>query len=78
MNASVETITSEALHLSQDQRLTLAHRILASVEPAPDAQVESEWEAEIQERIRKYDAGLSIGIPSSQVFAELDEKLKPS
>jgi putative addiction module component (TIGR02574 family) len=76
MNASVETITSEALHLSQDQRLTLAHRILASVEPAPDAQVESEWEAEIQERIRKYDVGLSIGIPSSRVFAELDEKLK--
>jgi putative addiction module component (TIGR02574 family) len=76
MNASVETITSEALHLSQDQRLTLAHRILASIEPAPDAQVESAWEAEIQERIRKYDAGLSIGIPSTRVWAELDEKLK--
>lgn len=76
MNATVETITSEALHLTQDQRLTLAHRILASVEPAPDAQVESEWEAEIQERIRKYDAGLAVGIPSAQVFAELDEKLK--
>ena len=76
MNASVETITSEALHLSQDQRLTLAHRILASVEPAPDARVESEWEAEIQERIRKYDAGLSVSIPSSRVLAELDEKLK--
>jgi len=76
MKASVEAITSEALHLSQDQRLTLAHRILASVEPAPDAQVEREWEAEIQERIRQYDAGLSTGIPSSRVFAELDEKLK--
>ncbi len=76
MNASVETIASEALHLSQDQRLTLAHRILASVEPVPDAQVDSEWEAEVQERIRKYDAGLSVSIPSSQVFAGLDEKLK--
>lgn len=76
MNATVETITSEALHLSQDQRLTLAHRILASVEPTPDAQVESAWGAEIQERIRKYDAGLSVSIPSPQVFAGLDEKLK--
>ena len=76
MNASIETITSEALHLSMDQRLTLAHRILASVEPPGDEQVTREWEAEIRERIRKYDAGLSIGIPSAQVFAELDEKLK--
>jgi hypothetical protein len=38
--------------------------------------VDSEWEAEVQERIRKYDAGLSVSIPSSQVFAGLDEKLK--
>ena len=76
MSATVETITSEALHLTQDQRLTLAHRILASVEPAPDAKVESEWGAEIQERIRKYDAGLSASIPSALVFAGLDEKLK--
>ncbi|MDI1320589.1 MAG: addiction module protein [bacterium] len=76
MKASIEAITSEALHLSPDQRLTLAHRILTSVEPALDAQVESEWETEIQARIRKYDAGLSTGIPSSRVFAELDEKLK--
>ena len=76
MDASVETITSEALLLSQDQRLTLAHRILASVEPAADAQVANAWEAEIKERIRRYDAGLSIGVPSSQVFAELDAKLK--
>jgi hypothetical protein len=53
MNASVETNASEALHLSPDQRLTLAHRILASIEPAPDAQVESAWGVEIQERIRK-------------------------
>jgi hypothetical protein len=42
----------------------------------PDAQVDSDWEAEVQERIRKYDAGLSVSIPSSQVFAGLDEKLK--
>jgi len=42
------------------------------VEPVLNAQVEHDWEVEIQ----KYDAGLSICIPSSRVFAELDEKLK--
>jgi len=76
MKASIEAITSEALHLSQNQRLTLAHRILARVGPVLDAQVEHEWEVEIQERIQEYDAGLLIGIPCSGRFAVLDEKLK--
>ena len=76
MAVSVETITSEALLLPKDQRLTLAHRILASVEPASDPEAQAEWEGEIQERIRRYDAGLIRGIPGSEVFAELDRKLR--
>ena len=76
MNPSLETLASEALLLPEGQRLTLAHRILASVEPLPEPGIPAMWEAEIRERIRKYDAGLSAGIPGSQVFAELDKKLK--
>jgi putative addiction module component (TIGR02574 family) len=76
VNPSVETIASEALLLPNDQRLVLAHRILSSVEPVPDAEVEAAWDAEIQERVRRYDAGLTHGVPGLQVFAELDKKLK--
>ena len=76
MNPSVETIASEALLLPTDKRLVLAHRILSSVEPVPDAAVDAAWDAEIQERIRRYDAGLTRGVPGLQVFAELDKQLK--
>ncbi|MDI1248238.1 MAG: addiction module protein [Lacunisphaera sp.] len=75
MSTSVDTITSEAMHLPEDQRLVLAHRILASVEPVGDPEVEAAWELEIRERIRRYDAGQSEGIPLAEVFAGLDRKL---
>ncbi len=76
MAASLENITSEALLLPKDQRLTLAHRILASVEPPLDPGAEAAWDMEIRERIKRYDAGNSAGIPAAQVFSELDKKLK--
>jgi putative addiction module component len=73
---SVEAITSEALLLPKDQRLTLAHRILASVEPDTDPGVEIAWDQEIRERITKYDAGLVRSIPGDEVLREIDQKLK--
>jgi putative addiction module component (TIGR02574 family) len=76
MSASLEDIASDALQLPKDQRLTLAHRILASLEPGPDAGAEAAWDGEIRERIRKYDAGRTSVVPGSTVFEELDKKLK--
>lgn len=62
--------------LSRDQRFTLAHRIMISMEPAVDSDVEMAWETEIKDRIRRYDEGLLVGIPGANVFAELDQRLK--
>jgi putative addiction module component (TIGR02574 family) len=73
---SLEDIESEALLLPRDQRFTLAHRILSSVEPDMKAEAEAAWDMEIRERIRKYDAGLTSGVPGQEVFAELDKKLE--
>jgi putative addiction module component (TIGR02574 family) len=73
---SVDTIAAEALLLPKDQRFTLAHRILSSVEPKRDPKAQAAWDAEIRERIRRYDAGLSKGVPGSEVFADLDKKLQ--
>jgi len=73
---SLENIASEALLLPADQRFTLAHRILSSVEPEMEAQVETAWDMEIHERIRKYDAGQTSGVSGQEVFTELDKKLK--
>jgi hypothetical protein len=46
------------------------------VEPEVKAEAEAAWDTEIRERIRRYDAGLTSGVPGREVFAELDKKLK--
>ena len=74
---SLEDIESKALLLPRDQRFTLAHRILSSIEPNMKAEAEAAWDLEIRERIRKYDAGLTSGVPGQEVFTELDKKLQP-
>jgi hypothetical protein len=72
---SLETIASEALLLPNDQRFTLANRILSSVEPDPRAGAEVAWDTEIRERVTKHDVGLVASVPGNEVFAELDKKL---
>jgi putative addiction module component (TIGR02574 family) len=71
---SVDLLASEALLLPKDQRLTLAHRILSSIEEA-DPGAEAAWEKEISERIRQYDAGKLKGISGEEVFREIDDAL---
>jgi hypothetical protein len=73
---TLENIAAEALLLPKDQRFTLAHRILSSVEPELEAGAEAAWDMEIRERIRKYDAGQTLGVAGQEVFAELDKRLK--
>ena len=76
MNGSVETLTAEAMRLPLDQRLTLAHRLLSSVEPTVSECVDSAWDAEIRERIARFDEGNAGAIPAVDVFAELDRRLR--
>jgi putative addiction module component (TIGR02574 family) len=73
---SLENIASEALLLPKDQRFTLAHRILASVEPEGDTDAEAAWDLEIRDRIGRYDAGRTVAVSGREVFAELDKRLK--
>ena len=73
---SLETIVSEAMLLPKDQRFTLAHRLLSSLEPETEAGAEAAWDAEIRERIRRYDAGIASSVAGQEVFAELDKKLR--
>ncbi|MHB8524069.1 MAG: addiction module protein [Limisphaerales bacterium] len=76
MAGTIETLASEAMQLPPDQRLTLAHRILSSVEPAPSVEIDAAWDTEIRERIARYDAGAVRSIPATEVFAEVDRRLR--
>lgn len=75
MTETVDSLARGAVELPPDQRLTLAQVILASLEPDGSPIIDAVWEAEIRERIRRYDIGEVKGIPASQVFSELDRRL---
>jgi putative addiction module component (TIGR02574 family) len=75
MSETVEKIVEEAVQLPPDQRLTLAYKILSSVEPEASEETDTAWDREIRERIARYDAGGVSTIPASEVFGELDRRL---
>lgn len=75
MARTLDTLEREALLLPEDQRLTLAHRLLQSTEPAPDPSLDSLWTAEILRRIECFDAGTTQIHDASDVFRDLDRRL---
>ena len=58
--SSIEELLREAKQLPQDQRLTLAHRLLESDEPPVSEDVERAWDFLIRERIQRYDRGKAV------------------
>ncbi len=73
---SMNQILQEAIHLPEDQRLTLAHRLLMASEPHISEDVKNAWDAEIRTRIERYDRGESHSRTASEVFKDLDYRLK--
>ncbi len=72
---SLETLEREVLLLPKEQRFTLAHRILASLEPEAEPGAQAAWDAEIRDRIRQYDAGQKTVVPGEKVFEDIDRRL---
>ena len=73
---TVEQILQEASHLSQDQRLTLVHRLLTVGEPVPSNELRQAWDTEIRDRIARYDRGEMSSRPAGEVFSDLDRRLQ--
>ena len=71
MPATLDSIVEEALELLPDERVTLARRLLVSVDPEAQPGADVAWETEIIQRIRRYDAGETQSVPASEVFARL-------
>ena len=52
MAGTIDGLIKEARDLPEDQRLTLAYRILSTLEPPISAEIEEAWEREISGRIK--------------------------
>ncbi len=73
MAATLEALSLDALVLPPEQRLTLARRLLDSVDLEPEPGAEAAWQGEIARRIELFDAGNRHPIPAGDVFARLRE-----
>jgi len=71
MPATLDALSLDALVLPPDQRVSLAYRLLVSVEPDPEPGADSTWDVEIANRIARFDAGESQTVPASEVFSRL-------
>lgn len=72
---SINQILQDAILLPEDQRLTLANRLLMLSEPHASEEVQSAWDTEIRDRIYSYDRGKMSSRPASEVFSDLDRRL---
>ena len=57
MATELERVVEQALSLPGLERLSVARRILESVEPQASEEVERAWEEEIVKRVEKIDSG---------------------
>lgn len=71
----------DALKLPQPDRARLAARLLDSLDPQVDEDVEQSWAAEIARRIEDLDRGVDQPIPWEEarriILGEMDEPTSP-
>jgi hypothetical protein len=75
MSRGFDELVDEALRLPQAEQLRLARTLLENSEISGDTGVEAAWESEIENRIKRIDAGLANGRPFSEVLREVDKRL---
>ena len=73
MVTTLDSLSHDALVLPPDQRMTLAYRLLTSIDAEAEAGSQVAWETEITQRIEAFDAGQSTAVSASSVFASLKE-----
>ena len=79
---TAERLQTEFMRLSRNERVSLARKLLVSLEEnsdgeamAIDPQVEAAWAAEAIRRSRAYEAGETTARDWREVVAEIQQKL---
>lgn len=78
MAALLKEIENQALQLSPQERGELIHRLIVSLEGAPEDTPEAiaqAWDEEIARRVADMDAGRTEWIPADEVMARLQAKI---
>jgi putative addiction module component (TIGR02574 family) len=71
MSSTLDTILHAALMLSDQERARLAARLLDSLDPRGDDDVDAAWDAEVARRLAALDSGTAKVVPWRSVREEL-------
>lgn len=78
MAAMLKEIETQALSLSPQERGELIHRLIVSLEGAPEDTPEAiaqAWDDEIARRVADMDAGRTQWIPADEVMSRIRAKI---
>ena len=76
MSALYEEVSRRAKELTVEERAELAQELLASIEIDSDPEAQAAWEAEIADRIARYERGEVRLIPAEEVFAAARRRIR--
>ncbi|MEO8180988.1 MAG: addiction module protein [Deltaproteobacteria bacterium] len=71
---NVDRILAEAMKLSDEERATLADRLLEIVPEVPDADVEEAWLGETLRRRAEWKAGRVKAVPIGEALTQMFAK----
>ncbi len=74
MALAMDRVIDEALSLPADVRVKLAEKLLASLNPHVDEEIDQLWANEAERRVAQIDAGEAKLVPGEQVFKRIRAK----
>jgi hypothetical protein len=76
MKPDKHTIEDQAAQLPQRERARLALRLIESLEPGPDENVEELWLDEAERRLKKYDEGATQADDADEAISDIERNLR--
>ena len=67
-------VLKEALSLPPAERAEIAERLLSSLDPPSQEEMDELWGNEAEDRLDAFDRGEIEAIPAKQVFEQVDKK----
>lgn len=74
MSVVVDKVVDEALSLPVEARVNLVEKLLASLNPPTQAEIDRLWAEEAERRVSEIDKGKVELVPGEEVFAKIHKK----
>jgi putative addiction module component (TIGR02574 family) len=76
MGSDPTAIESDAIRLPHRERARLALRLIESLDPGKDEDVDELWLAEAERRLRQYDEGKADARDIDDALSEIEQQLR--